>query len=528
MRSRTAVLMLALAGCSAELEVSDQARPIVNGEATTDFPTTGILLSGSSPASLLCSGTLIGCDMFLTAGHCVCFGDGDSCQSTTPDDTLRVYLQNVGIVSVERRHVHPGYSFPDNDVAVLELARPVAGVRPTPLASAEVTLGTTGTIVGFGRSGGNLDDYGIKQFGDIVTDDCPAAADGPGHLCWHYQGEGANTCNGDSGGPLFVDQGGTVAVAGITSGGTRGDCLDGDRSYDTDVFTFVDYIVASSGGAGRLGQQTCGEVPHLGQEGSTVVADQGRIDSGALVPLEFEVPAGTSEVRVTFNATDGADVDLRIRQGEAPTATEHDCEAVGPSSYGFCGVDAPAPGTWHAALSAKDTADYQLTVTTLGGAPIALDDAYAASADTALEIAAGEGVLINDEPSARGPLSAEIETEPEHGTLALAPDGSFSYTPEAGYIGADRFTYRASDGTQATAAVVALTISAGGDEEEDEGGCGCATDGGGGGWPGALLLLALVATRFRACPRPSSPRSSAARSRATRCTRISTSSPSST
>src|SRR5687768_6973209 len=173
----------ALAGCTAELAaVDDEARPIVNGTATTDYPTTGILLAGSSPAQLLCSGTLIGCDVFLTAAHCVCFGRGSECQDTTPDDTLRVYLQNVGFLPVTRRHVHPDFDFPDADVAVLELARPVTGVTPSPLQAADVALGTTGTIVGYGRSGGNQEDYGIKQAGDIVTADCPADASGPGHL----------------------------------------------------------------------------------------------------------------------------------------------------------------------------------------------------------------------------------------------------------------------------------------------------------------------------------------------------------
>src|SRR5687768_5172867 len=89
---RPLLAVLVLAGCAPEPELGRGAHPIVNGQATTEFPTTGILLSGSSPATLLCSGTLIGCDRFLTAAHCVCWGDGGDCQSPTPDETLRVYL----------------------------------------------------------------------------------------------------------------------------------------------------------------------------------------------------------------------------------------------------------------------------------------------------------------------------------------------------------------------------------------------------------------------------------------------------
>jgi hypothetical protein len=51
---------------------------------------------------------------------------------------------------------------------------------------------------------------------------------------------------------------------------------------------------------------------------------------------------------------------------------------------------------------------------------------------------------------------------PSHGTLTLNANGLFSYTPAAGYVGADTFTYRASDGTSASnAAMVTLTVQAG-------------------------------------------------------------------
>ena len=43
-------------------------------------------------------------------------------------------------------------------------------------------------------------------------------------------------------------------------------------------------------------------------------------------------------------------------------------------------------------------------------------------------------------------------TGPAHGTLALSANGSFTYTPTAGYSGPDSFTYRASDGTAFSAA----------------------------------------------------------------------------
>ena len=491
---------LGLAGCTAaEPTTADEASPIVNGDATTEYPTTGILLEGGS---LICSGTLIGCDVFLTAAHCVCFGDGPDCQDPQPDGAFGVYLQNVGFVEVARKHVHPDYTFPDNDVAVLELARPVTGIVPSPLQATEVPLGATATIAGYGRSGGNLDDYGIKQAGDVVTDTCPRDARGPGHICWRYEGEGANTCNGDSGGPLFVAADGKLAVAGITSGGTRFDCLEGDRSYDTDVFTFREFIAAAVGGE-RLGQTTCGAQPQVGTAGATVESQQGTLARNQEATLAFEVPDGTSEIRVMLNAVEGSNLDLRVRHGEPPTADEHDCAAVDGSSYGACAIDGPETGTWHAAVTAKRAGEYQLTVTVFAGAPVAVDDAYAATADTVLEVAAADGVLANDDSGVRGSLAAEVVDAPAHGSVEVAGDGGFRYTPEAGYTGDDSFTYRASDGTQESTAAVALTITAagGGDEDEDasdddDGGCGCQSAGGSGP-VSFLLLLAFLSLRRR-------------------------------
>ena len=140
------------------------------------------------------------------------------------------------------------------------------------------------------------------------------------------------------------------------------------------------------------------------------------------------------------------------------------------------------------------------------GAPVAVDDAYDTTADTALEVAAEGGVLANDDPGVRGSLSAEVVDQPAHGTVELAADGGFRYTPAAGYVGDDTFSYRASDGTQTSAAAVALTITAAddddddgdGDTTDDEGGCGCRSASGSGPLSFLLLLAFLsLGRRFR-------------------------------
>lgn len=93
-------------------------------------------------------------------------------------------------------------------------------------------------------------------------------------------------------------------------------------------------------------------------------------------------------------------------------------------------------------------------------APEAADDAHATSEDVVLQVAA-PGVLANDEDTDGDPLTAAVATSPANGSLTLAADGSFSYTPDPDWFGTDTFTYVASDGNGGSdTATVTLTVDA--------------------------------------------------------------------
>src|SRR5262249_7594571 len=81
----------------------------------------------------------------------------------------------------------------------------------------------------------------------------------------------------------------------------------------------------------------------------------------------------------------------------------------------------------------------------LNAAPPASDGTYATGEDAALTTAA-PGLLANDKDADGDPLAAALLSGPAHGTLTLNLDGSFSYTPDANYSGADSFTYSVTDG----------------------------------------------------------------------------------
>jgi hypothetical protein len=87
--------------------------------------------------------------------------------------------------------------------------------------------------------------------------------------------------------------------------------------------------------------------------------------------------------------------------------------------------------------------------------PTANDDSYTTVEGSELEVDTAHGVLANDSDPDGDPLTATLQTDVTNGTLSLAADGSFSYTPDASFTGADAFTYQADDGQGGTAIATA-------------------------------------------------------------------------
>ncbi|HET7370546.1 MAG TPA: FG-GAP-like repeat-containing protein [Gammaproteobacteria bacterium] len=88
-------------------------------------------------------------------------------------------------------------------------------------------------------------------------------------------------------------------------------------------------------------------------------------------------------------------------------------------------------------------------------------------------------------------ITFAVATQPAHGKVS-ASGASFTYTPDAGYSGADSFTYTASDGVLTSApGTVSITVNSNGDG--GNGGGGNDSGGGGAGGPLGLALFGLVA-----------------------------------
>ncbi len=101
-----------------------------------------------------------------------------------------------------------------------------------------------------------------------------------------------------------------------------------------------------------------------------------------------------------------------------------------------------------------------LTVNPVNDSPLATSDAYSVNEDTTLTINV-PGVLANDSDSDAGTTLAAVlvaAPPPAEGSLSLAANGSFVFTPALNFNGTTSFTYRASDGSM-TSDITTVTIT---------------------------------------------------------------------
>jgi VCBS repeat-containing protein len=123
---------------------------------------------------------------------------------------------------------------------------------------------------------------------------------------------------------------------------------------------------------------------------------------------------------------------------------------------GFTGADAFAYMITDGTTPVPGIVNITVAASTVNAAPVASNDSATGDEDTVI---AGN-VLGNDTDANGDALTATLLVQATNGVVVLNPDGSFTYTPDANFNGADSFTYRASDGTLSDTAQVQITVSA--------------------------------------------------------------------
>lgn len=253
--------LIAISAIAAACEAVDQPASavqtsperIINGTPTNYESWKGVLGIWATTSGTVCTGTLIHPRIILTGGHCVLKNSGSiRFNFVNNPKPLRIYGGAdirvwEGVTPIEYSRVSQVVAHPEwlgkvhsADLAMLLLAQPItaADVTPFELRNNEASVEDEAHLVGYGRTQpeDNTSDGHPMEASATIVSIATRAGEGPYTVLKTGRSDAA-VCSGDSGGPLFTEQGGQWVVTGVAS---MGDCY-GDN-LNVNLANHLDWI----------------------------------------------------------------------------------------------------------------------------------------------------------------------------------------------------------------------------------------------------------------------------------------------